>query len=138
MKLSQSAYDVAHGLGLPAEYVQFLATLNGGKCRQDRSIRLSNGTEVLCDCLFGFGLEPGLDFQFWQKELADDLPKDCVVIGSDPGGAFFLLMKECGAWKLMYYDHAHGIPSSNDEENTYECDVGLHDLLGWVTEPFQS
>lgn len=102
MKPLQSAYDVAHGLGLPAEYVQFLTTLNGGKCRQDRIVRLSNGTEVLCDCLFGFVLQPGLDFQFWQKEFADDLPKDCVVMGSGPGGEFFLLMKEYGAWKLIF------------------------------------
>jgi hypothetical protein len=89
MNPTQSAYDIACGLGLPAEYVEFLATRNGGICRQDRSIRLSDGTEVLCDCLFGFNLEPGIDFQFWQSELADDLPKDSVAIGGDPGGAFF-------------------------------------------------
>lgn len=138
MNQTQSAYDIATGLGLPAEYVQFLATRNGGICRQDRNIRLSDGTEVLCDCLFGFDLHPGVDFQFWQRELEDDLPKDSVVIGNDPGGAFFILLKERGIWKLMYYDHAHRLPSSDDEGNTYECQLSLYDLLALVTEDFRS
>jgi len=133
----QSIYDIASGLGLPAEYVQFLATRNGGICQQDRSIKLNDGTEVLCDCLFGFDLQPGVDFQFWQKELADDLPKDSVVIGNDPGGAFFIFLKEQGTWKLMYYDHAYRLPSSNDEANTYECKISLPDLFSLVTEDFR-
>lgn len=88
MTPAQSAYGIASNLSLPAEYVEFLATRNGGICRQDRSIRLIDGTEVLCDCLFGFNFEPSIDFQFWQSELADDLPKGSVAIASDPGGAF--------------------------------------------------
>jgi len=138
MNPSQSVYDIVGGLGLPAEYVEFLATYNGGICRQDRSIRLSNGTEVLCDCLFGFDLQPGIDFQFWQSELADDLPKGSVAIGCDPGGAFFLLLKARGIWKVMYYDHAHRLPSSDDEGNTYDCDISLHDLLAFVTKDFRA
>lgn len=134
----QSIYDIASGLGLPAEYVQFLATRNGGICRQDRSVKLNDGTEVLCDCLFGFDLQPGVDFQFWQRELADDLPKDSVAIGNDPGGAFFILLKERGTWRLMYYDHAYRLPSSSDEESTYECKISLSDLLGLVTEDFRA
>jgi hypothetical protein len=138
MKSNQSAYDIACGLGLPAEYGQFLATRNGGTCRQDRSIRLRNGTEVLCDCLFGLDLQPGIDFQFWQRELADDLPKDSVAIGSDPGGAFFLLLKEREVWKVMYYDHAHRLSLSDDDGNTYECDISLRELLALVTEDFKA
>jgi len=138
MTPTQSAYDIASNLGLPAEYVEFLATRNGGICRQDRSIRLSDGTEVLCDCLFGFNLEPGIDFQFWQSELADDLPKGSVAIASDPGGAFFILLMEGGIWRVMYYDHAHQLPSSDDEGNTYDCDISLHDLLTFVTEDFRA
>lgn len=138
MNPSQSAYDIAGGFGLPAEYVEFLATYNGGMCWQDRSIKLSDGTEVLCDCLFGLNLQPSIDFQFWQSELADDLPKGSVAIGSDPGGAFFLLLKERGIWKVMYYDHAHQLPSSDDEGNTYDCDITLNDLLALVTEDFRA
>ncbi|MDN4052690.1 hypothetical protein QPK32_06355 [Massilia sp. YIM B02763] len=134
----QSAYDIASGFALPAEYVHFLVTRNGGTCRQDRSIRLSDGTEVLCDCLFGFDLQPNLDFQFWQRELAEDIPKDGVVIGNDPGGAFFILLKKGEAWKLMYYDHAYRLSSSSDQRNTYECEISLHDLLALVTEEFQA
>jgi hypothetical protein len=93
---------------------------------------------VLCDCLFGFNLQSGVDFQFWQNELENDLPRGSVVIGSDPGGAFFILLKERGIWKVMYYDHAHHLPSSNDEGNTYYCDISLHDLLTFVTEDFRA
>ena len=137
MNPTQSAREITSGLDLPTEYVEFLASRNGGICRQDHSIRLSDGTEVLCDCLFGVDLQPGIDFQFWQRELADDLPKDCVAIGSDPGGALFLLLKERGIWKVMYYDHAYILPSSNDERNTYECDISLHGLLSFVAEDFR-
>ena len=129
---------MACSLGLPIEYAEFLATRNGGTCRQDQTIGLSNGSEVLCDCLFGFNLEPAIDFQFWQHELEGELPKDCVVIGNDPGGAFFILLKDGGTWKLMYYDHAHQLPSSDDEGNTYDCDISLHDLLTLVTENFRA
>jgi len=95
-------------------------------------------TEVLCDCLFGLNLQSGIDFQFWQCELADDLPKGSVAIGSDPGGAFFLLLNERGILKVMYYDHAHQLSSSDDEGNTYDCDISLHDLLTFVTEDFRA
>ena len=138
MNPSQSAYDIAGGFGLPAEYVEFLATYDGGICRQDRSIKVRDGTEVPCDCLFGLNLQPGIDFLFWQSELADDLPKGSAAIGSDPGGAFFLLLKERGIWKVMYYDHAHQLPSSDDGRNTYDCDISLRDLLGFVTEDFRA
>jgi hypothetical protein len=138
MNPSQSACDIVSGLGLPAEYIHFLATYNGGTCRQDRSIRLSDGTQVLCDCLFGFNLQPSIDFQFWQSELAADLPKGCVAIGSDPGGAFFLLLKEQGIWKVMYFDHAHRLPLSDDDGNTYDCDISLHDLLTLATQDFRA
>lgn len=136
MKANQAAYDMACSLGLPIEYAEFLATRNGGKCRQDRTIGLSNGSEVLCDCLFGFDLEPGIDFQFWQRELEGELPENCVVIGNDPGGAFFILLEDGGTWKLMYYDHAYSLASSDDKGNTYGCDINLHDLLALVTEDF--
>ena len=111
---------------------------NGGICRQDRSIRLSDGTEVLCDCLFGFDLQPSLDFEVWQSELVGDLPKGAVAIGSAPGGAFFVLLNERGIWKIMYYDHAHQLPSSDDEGNTYDCEISLHDLLIFVTKDFRA
>lgn len=137
MNPTQTVREITDGLDLPIEYVGFLASRNGGICRQDRSIRLSDGTEVLCDCLFGVDLQPGIDFQFWQRELADDLPKDCVAIGSDPGGNFFLLLKEGVSWRVMYYDHAYSLPSSNDERNTYECNIGLQDLLAFVAEDFR-
>jgi hypothetical protein len=138
MKPVQSSYNTVNGPDLPTEYVQFLDTRNGGTCRQDRFIKLSNGIEVLCDCLFGFDLQPSLDFQFWQREFTGELPKDSVVIGSDPGGAFFILLREQGTWKLMYYDHSYNLPSSNDEGNTYECEISLHDLLALVTNDFQT
>lgn len=92
---------------------------------------------MLCDCLFGLDLEPGIDFQFWQRELEGEPPKDCAVIGNDPGGAFFILLKDAGTWKLMYYDHAHSLASSDEERNIYGCDIALHDFLALVTEDFQ-
>jgi hypothetical protein len=61
-----------------------------------------------------------------------------VAIGNDPGGAFFVLLKEREAWKLMYYDHAHRLSSSSDRGNTYECEITLHDLLALVTEDFRA
>lgn len=137
MNPTQSARKITSGLDLPTAYAEFLASCNGGICRLDRSIRLSDGTEVLCDCLFAVDLQPGVDFQFWQRELADDLPKDCVAIGSDPGGAFFLLLKQRGSWRVMYYDHAYSLPSSNDKGNTYECDISLRGLLAFVVEDFR-
>ena len=54
MKLAQSAYDVEFDLGLPFESAQFLAISNGGMCGHDQRIRLSNGIDVVCDCLFLF------------------------------------------------------------------------------------
>ena len=37
----------------------------------------------------------------------------------------------------MYYDHAYSLPSSNDKENTYECDISLRGLLAFVVKDFR-
>jgi hypothetical protein len=130
-------YQVANNLRLPVEYIDFMVKFNGGTCRHEL-IALDDGTQVFCDCLFGFGLKDEMSFTFWQQEFAGDLPRDCLVIGSDPGGGFFLLMNLNGEWTVMYYDHSYALPSSNDIHNTYRCNVDLFTILSMVDRPFNA
>lgn len=96
---------------LPADYLRFISLHNGGVCRV-RTIHLENDMEVLCDCLFGVNLENVFDIHYWSAELAGDLPENCIPIGCDPGGAFYLLILAETGWEIMYYDHAYSLASS--------------------------
>jgi hypothetical protein len=122
---------------LPSEYVEFMSNFNGGACKLV-PIELENGVEVLCDCLFGFGLQQELNFEFWQSELEGELPDGSVAIGSCPGGGFFLLLKTGQEWGLWYYDHSYSLSSSSDLNNTYQCKIALSNLLSMVTRPFNA
>lgn len=131
-------YEAAYDIQLPADYVEFLLLSNGATCRQDRAILLSNGVEVLCDCLFGLGRRAPLCINFWQEELSGELPKRCVVIGSSPGGGLFLLLELEMCWQIWYYDHSYAFASTSDSENTYACNIELKELLALAVEQFDA
>lgn len=132
------AYEAANDIQLPTDYVEFLLRSNGSTCQHDRTILLSNGVEVLCDCLFGLNLRSPLNLNFWQEELSGDLPERCVVIGSSPGGGFFLLLEFERRWRVYYYDHSYSFASSSDTENTYACSIELKELLALAAAPFDA
>ena len=124
-------------VSLPEAYLDFVSNHNGGICRQE-TITLDNCEEVFCECLFGLGLRAELDIVSWQREFLDDLPENCIPIGCDPGGGFFLLLHTNAGWKVMYYDHSYSFPTSNDDSNTYECNINLGRLLEMVESPFRA
>jgi hypothetical protein len=132
------AFEASLAIELPAEYVDFLLRSNGAACGYERAISLSNGEEVLCDFLFGLERNDALCVSFWLKELSGDLPERCVVIGSSPGGGFFLLQEIADRWSVWYYDHCHSFASSSDSENTYVCNIDLQDLLGIASLPLNA
>lgn len=118
------------GFKLPDVYRLFLKSKKYGSCKLG-VIFLENGVEVYCDVLFGFCRSRELDLNFWFDEFCGEIPKNCVVIGSSPGGGFFLLRKATGMWEVMYYDHNYSFPSSSDDLNTYSTNISINDLLGF-------
>jgi len=123
-----SEFETRIGFKLPNIYREFLMTKNGGSCKK-KTILLDNGIEVLCDQLYGLNKIDELDLDFWYQEFGGELPSNCVIIGSDPGGGIYLLIKAGSKWQVMYYDHQYSFESSSGEENTYKAEISLENLL---------
>ncbi|OGV84023.1 MAG: hypothetical protein A3K19_04655 [Lentisphaerae bacterium RIFOXYB12_FULL_65_16] len=121
---------------LPEQYVEFLTRTNGGACRSD-TFRISCGTEVMAHILFGFQRNRSLDLRFWHTEFGEDIPEGSLLIGCDPGGAFYLLLRDSD-WGVWYYDHAYSMPQSSDDENTYAVDLTLDEFLELWERPFDT
>ncbi|WP_448570049.1 SMI1/KNR4 family protein [Thalassotalea ganghwensis] len=117
------------GFCLPQIYKSFLESSNGGSCRSE-VITLSNGIEVLCDVLFGLNKQRELDLLTWNQELREGLPPNSIVIGSSPGGGFYLLVQDITELNVFYYDHAYDFDQSSDYENTFKTNYQLDNLLG--------
>lgn len=105
------------GFSLDADYCSFLERNNGGIC-VNGSIQITGiSQDVSVDNLFGINLPVETsNLLFWVKEYGDEIPPESIVIGSDPGGGLFLLVKGEGVY---YWDHAWFFEQSNEDENTY-------------------
>lgn len=126
-----SKFEAKLGFGLPSEYRNFLIKTNGGQCA-DATVSTSKPGNFLVDYIFGLGLNRQLDLSFWQDEFNGDIPEKSIIIGSDAGGGFLLLLLADGRDLVYYYDHAHSFASSSEQENTYLICDKFSDFLDLI------
>ena len=60
-----------------------------------------------------------LNLEYWFRQYREEIPPNSLLIGADPGGAFYLLICDDPHRGVYFYDDAHELPSSSDEKNTY-------------------
>jgi len=122
-------FEESIGFSLPHIYRQFLIEKNGGTCRSE-TLKTSVGVDVLANVLFSLNhSKSALDLETWYEECLEDLPERSLVIGADSGSGLFVLCEINDKWKVYYYDYSYTFPSSDDNENTYEIDKSLSELL---------
>lgn len=105
---------------LPADYKEFLNSHNGAKIVAGYFHVRELNQEISMDIFYGIDLEKRtLNLDFWHKEYGDEIPQNSLLIGSDPGGGFILLVNDGENSGVFYYDHSYFFDQSSDENNTY-------------------
>lgn len=106
------------GFHLPDDYVDFVIKNNGIKV-VDGYFYINDLDEfILMDLLYGVSA-PKRNLISSNKEFADDLPEESLLIGRDQGGGFILLINNSEGGGIYYYDHSCFFEQSDDEKNTY-------------------
>lgn len=116
-----AAFESRNHLKLPADYRRFLLKSNGGRPKPNRSTIPDMKEPVLVDVLYGITTKRGLGLQIWLDEYRDEMPPEFLVIGADPGGAFFILGPKGPDGGVYLWDHQHRYAgSSADDGNTFQ------------------
>lgn len=105
---------------LPHDYEKFLIEFNGGII-DDAYLYVKDLDEyMMMGNFFGIDIEKGFaDIIKINDEYDDDIPKKSLLIGSDAGSGFFLLVNDGDNDGIWYYDHTYFFEKSSDDLNTY-------------------
>jgi hypothetical protein len=107
-------------LRLPEDYRDFLVRFDGGAPHPKASWVATLKDYVLVDYLFGITRSRPLNLQFWLDEYRDEMPPGFLIVGKDPGGAFFILDAGEAQTGVYLWDHQHRYPGSSEEDgNTF-------------------
>jgi hypothetical protein len=105
---------------LPIDYKNFLDSQNGAKIIDGHFFVKGLDQEIAMNLLYGNDLEKrAFNLEFWHQEFGDDIPDGGLLIGTDPGGGFILLINDGKENGIYYYDHSYFFKESSDEHNTY-------------------
>jgi len=110
---------------LPDDYKNFLIQYNGGSVA-DGCLYVKELDEYMpMGYFFGIGIETGFaDIIKINEEYDDDIPKKSLLIGTDEGSGFLLLVNDGKNDGIWYYDHTYFFKQSSDNLNTYFiCDT---------------
>jgi len=113
------AFEKQISFELPEDYRSFLLMSNGGGLRGYRFYVDYLETEFSTDVFYGLGLVDGLNLSYWIGEYHDEIPEKTVLIGGDPGGIHLIYITQGEDKGIYIWDHAHMIPASDEEGNTY-------------------
>lgn len=105
---------------LPDDYERFLIEFNGGII-DDAYLYVKDLNEyMMMGNFFGIDIEKGFaDIIKINDEYDDDIPKKSLLIGSDAGSGFLLLVNDGDNDGIWYYDHTYFFEKSSDDLNTY-------------------
>ncbi|WP_089086420.1 SMI1/KNR4 family protein [Aquitalea magnusonii] len=126
-------FESTIGVLLPNDYRDFLLKNNGGVL-VDCMIRPAGLNEdVLLDVMFGLQLDENLDLQFWLEEYSGEMPSESLLIGSDPGSNFILMIISGESKGVYYWDHTHFFSDSSMEDgNTYFICDDFNEFLNLI------
>jgi hypothetical protein len=92
---------------LPPRYREYLLRSNGGKSGEDCKVEFQLADEsesVMLGLLYGISSNrPGVDLLASYESEADDLPKEFLPIGEDPGGNLLLVRVEGKERDAIYF-----------------------------------
>lgn len=105
---------------LPEDYKDFLIQYNGGDV-DDAYLYVKDLDEyMLMGYLSGIDVEAEFaDIAKFNDEYHEDIPKKSILIGSDEGEGWILLVCDGENNGVWYYDHSYFFDPSTDELNTY-------------------
>jgi len=129
------AFAKRHDIQLPDDYRDFLTQYNGGQPKPNYcEITMPQGGAIV-DVLFGFTETSGCNIDDTNDEYRDDLPPGFVIIGGDPGGAFYILGTIAPDAGIYFWDHQHFLDGSSEEDgNTYFIIQSFTDWLESLRE----
>jgi len=105
---------------LPEDYKNFLIQYNGGNVDDGYLYVKELDEYMLMGYFFGIGIERGFaDIIKINEEFNDDIPKKSLLIGTDEGEGFLLLVNDGISNGIWYYDHIYFFEKSTDDLNTY-------------------
>jgi hypothetical protein len=109
---------------LPEDYKNFLIQYNGGYVI-DGYLYVKELDEIMpMGYFWGIGIETGFANIIEINEEYDNIPKKSLLIGTDEGSGFLLLVNDGENNGIWYYDHTYFFDQSTDELNTYFiCDA---------------
>jgi hypothetical protein len=104
---------------LPDDYKNFLVEYNGAVI-EDAYIYVDDlKQKMMMGLIYGVDTKKASDILKINKEFKDDILKNSILIGTDAGEGWILLIcdgKNDGIW---YYDHSYFFEQSTDDLNTY-------------------
>lgn len=114
------AFAERNEVDLPEDYRRFLIAYNGGRPKSNRCEVSIVNEAIIVDLLFGLTESRGCDIETFNAEYRDQLAPGFTIVGSDPGGAFFILGTTPPNVGVFFWDHQHFFDKSSDENgNTY-------------------
>jgi hypothetical protein len=110
---------------LPADYREFLIQYNGGDVTDGHLYVKELDEDMPMGYFFCIGIKEGFtDIIEINEEYDDDIPKKSLLIGTDAGSGFILLVNDGKNDGIWYYDHTCFFNQSTDDLNTYFiCDT---------------
>lgn len=112
----ENTFDVK----LPQDYKNFLLLNNGADIKDGIFYVKDLKEKILMGGFYGIKSETNtIDLISQNKEYGDDIPNNSLIIGSDPGEGWLLLINDGENDGIWYYDHAYFFKQSTDELNTY-------------------
>jgi hypothetical protein len=110
------------GINLPQDYKDFLLLHNGADIAEGIFYVKDLKEKILMGGFFGVKLDSdpnSVDLIYQNREYGDDIPENSLIIGSDPGSGWILLIFDGENDGIWYYDHSCFFEQSTDELNTY-------------------
>ncbi|MBV8327738.1 SMI1/KNR4 family protein [Chryseobacterium sp.] len=105
---------------LPDDYQKFLVECNGGLVENAYLYIKDLNEYMIMGNFFGIEIEKGFaDIVKINDEYDDDIPEKSLLIGSDAGSGFLLLVNDGDNNGIRYYDHTYFFDESSDDLNTY-------------------
>lgn len=107
---------------LPQDYREFLLLNNGADITDGIFYVKDLKEKILMGGFYGIKQETdskGVGIIYQNKEYGDDIPEKSILIGSDAGSGWILLVCDGENDGIWYYDHSYFFEQSTDELNTY-------------------
>lgn len=119
-------------INLPEDYKEFI-NLNNGADIADGIFYVKDLREkILMGGFFGVNEDADaktVDLIYQNKEYEEDIPHNSLLIGSDAGNGWILLVCDGENDGIWYYDHSYSFKQSTDELNTYFISETFTDFL---------